>query len=178
MAVSLLFDALKERERTDRRMNFWIWLIISFLTLGIGFIIAFYFLIKRTRDHFRRQRRLEMGIIELLRSRGIDEQTLRQLQEIHEEAKHKEKEKNPVLWAILLLIPFVALRTCHTYWRHWGSYCMTKKVYENCIGRVKSTWHFPSWGDASYFKTQSCTIHYLSNSHTEIFRYNLDIFTF
>jgi len=109
MAASLLFEALEERERTDRRMRFWIWLIIGILTLGVGFIVAFYFLVKRMRDHFRRQRKLEMGIIELLRSRGIDETTLRQLQAIHEEAKYKEKERNPILWTILLLIPIVDL---------------------------------------------------------------------
>jgi len=40
---------------------------------------------------------LEIGIIELLRSREIDEVTLRQLQTIHEEAKAEEKERNPVL---------------------------------------------------------------------------------
>jgi len=107
MAVSLLFEALEERERTDRRMKFRVWLIVGILTLGIGLFVALYFLIKRMRDHFRRQRKLEMGIIELLRSRGIDETTLRELQAIHEEAKREEKERNPVLWAILLLIPIV-----------------------------------------------------------------------
>jgi len=74
------------------------------------------------RDHFRRQRKLEMGIIELLRSRGIDEQTLRQLQAIHEEAKRKEKERNPVLWAILLFLPlvdgYVLYRIASDVWDH------------------------------------------------------------
>jgi len=109
----LLFEALEERERTDRRMRFWIWLIIGILTLGIGFFVALYFLIKRERDHFRRQRKLEMGIIELLKSCGTDEATLRELQAIHEEAKRKEKERNPVLWTILSLIPFVGLYTLY-----------------------------------------------------------------
>jgi len=89
---------------------------------GFGFIVAFYFLVKRMRDHFRRQRKLEMGIIELLRSRGIDDQTLRQLQAIHEEAKREEKERNPVLWAILLLIPIVDLyvffKVIDDFWHH------------------------------------------------------------
>jgi len=125
----LLFEALEERERTDRRIRFWVWLIIGILTLGIGFIVAFYFLVKRMRDHFRRQRKLEMGIIELLRSRGIDDQMLRQLQAIHEEAKREEKERNPVLWAILLLIPIVDIYVLATVTDDIGDHIMRQRRF-------------------------------------------------
>jgi len=43
MAVSLLFEALEERERTDRRINIWVWLIIIFLTLGLALSLLFTF---------------------------------------------------------------------------------------------------------------------------------------
>jgi len=160
MSLKILFEALEERERTDRRMSFGLWLIIGIVTFGIGFIIALYFLIKRRTEHFKRQRKLEMGIIELLRSRGIDEVTLRQLQTIHEEAKAEEKERNPVLWTILSLIPFVGLYTLYFLTVDSGKHAARQRRFMTIASAALSkigislpgeTYHIPQRSFALYF---------------------------
>jgi len=159
MAAKPLLEALEERERTDRHMSFGIWLIIGILTLGIGFIFALYYLIKRQRDHFKRQRKLEMGIIELLKSRGIEEITLRQLQTIHDEAKREEKERNPVLWTILSFIPFVSLYTLYFLTTDAGNHAARQRRFMTFASTALSKIGISLPGETHYIPKRSFALY-------------------
>lgn len=126
---TLLFEALKERESTDRKMSFGKWFLFGIITLGIGFIFAFYYLIKRRTEHFKRQRKLEEGMIALLESRGAGESALAELKAIHGEARSEEKERDPILWVILSLIPFVSIYTLYFLTVDSGNHAMRQRRF-------------------------------------------------
>src|SRR3989304_3387573 len=104
--LHVLNAAIRDRNVTDKEMSFGWWLLISILTLGIGAIVARYYLIKRQGAHFGRQRKLEEGVIQLLQSRNAQSSMLTELSSIHQEAEREEKDRNAALWTILSLVTF------------------------------------------------------------------------
>ncbi len=102
--MHVLNAALRDRNVTDKEMSLGWWLLISIVTLGIGAIVARYYLIKRQGAHFERQRKLEEGVIQLLQSRGAQQSMLTELSSIHQEAEREEKDRNAALWTILSFV--------------------------------------------------------------------------
>ncbi|MCX6650146.1 MAG: zinc ribbon domain-containing protein [Methanomassiliicoccales archaeon] len=87
------------------------------LVIGI-FLLALlnYKLLKRMDEHRKRETALRMGIISYLKEKGAEAQRaqlisneISALESINQEAMYKEKERTPVLWTIISLIPLLNL---------------------------------------------------------------------
>lgn len=102
--------------------------VVLMVLLGwIGFIIALpigvvlyallnYKLLKRMDEHRKREMALRMALISYLKEKGAETQRaqlianeISALESINQEAMYKEKERTPVLWTILSLLPIVNL---------------------------------------------------------------------
>ncbi len=89
------------------------------LAIPIGIILyAFlnYKLLKRMDEHRKREMALRMAIISYLKDKGAETQRaqlianeISALESINQEAMYKEKERTPVLWTIIGLIPLLNL---------------------------------------------------------------------
>lgn len=102
--------------------------IVLVVLIGwVGFIIAIpvgiilyaflnYKLLKRMDEHRKRETALRMAIISYLKEKGAETQRaqlianeISALESINQEAMYKEKERTPVLWTIISLIPLLNL---------------------------------------------------------------------
>lgn len=102
--------------------------VVLMVLLGwIGFIIALpigivlyallnYKLLKRMDEHRKREMALRMALISYLKEKGAETQRaqlianeISALESINQEAMYKEKERTPVLWTILSLLPIINL---------------------------------------------------------------------
>ena len=100
--------------------------VVLLVLIGwIGFIIAIpigivlyallnYKLLKRMDEHRKREMALRMAIISYLKDKGAETQRaqlisneISALESINQEAMYKEKERTPVLWTIISLIPLL-----------------------------------------------------------------------
>jgi MFS family permease len=94
----------------------WVGFIVA---IPIGIILyAFlnYKLLKRMDEHRKRETALRMAIITYLKEKGAEAQRaqlianeISALESINQEAMYKEKERIPVLWTIISLIPLLNL---------------------------------------------------------------------
>ncbi|HUT26761.1 MAG TPA: zinc ribbon domain-containing protein [Methanomassiliicoccales archaeon] len=89
------------------------------LAIPIGIIlyaVLNYKLLKRMDEHRKREMALRMAIISYLKDKGAETQRaqlianeISALESINQEAMYKEKERTPVLWTIISLIPLLNL---------------------------------------------------------------------
>jgi len=98
-----------------------LFLFIGFIGLAIGLVITLvlysflnYKLLKRMDEHRKRELALRMAIISYLKEKGAETQRAQMisneisaLESINQEAMYKEKERTPMLWTILSLVPIV-----------------------------------------------------------------------
>ena len=91
--------------------------VVVALVIGI-FLLALlnYKLLKRMDEHRKRELALRIGIISYLKDKGAETQRaqlianeISALESINQEAMYKEKERTPVLWTIISLIPLLNL---------------------------------------------------------------------
>ncbi len=120
---------IKEREKTDRIMSFAIYFAISIiilviymaasllesassmiivLSLYIIFVTYVMYLLIKREEHLKRERQLLKNLILFFEGK-IDESKISPLRHELRERESEEEEKNPIIWALLSLIPFAAL---------------------------------------------------------------------
>ena len=88
-----------------------------FIALPIGIVLYAllnYKLLKRMDEHRKREMALRMAIISYLKDKGAETQRaqlianeISALESINQEALYKEKERTPVLWTIISLLPLL-----------------------------------------------------------------------
>jgi len=93
------------------------WGVIIAIPIGIVlYAILNYKLLKRMDEHRKREMALRMAIISYLKDKGAETQKaqlianeISALESINQEAMYKEKERTPVLWTVISLIPLLNL---------------------------------------------------------------------
>ena len=96
-------------------LNAGLWAFVVALPIGIVlYAILNYKLLKRMDEHRKREMALRMAIISYLKEKGAETQRaqiiandIAAMESINQEAMYKEKERTPVLWTVLGLIPIV-----------------------------------------------------------------------
>ncbi len=92
-------------------------IIGAIIALIIGILLLAllnYKLLKRMDEHRKREMALRMSVISYLKDKGAENQQaqfivneISALESINQEAMYKEKERTPVLWTVISLIPFL-----------------------------------------------------------------------
>lgn len=105
---------IAERQDTDRRMWFSMWILLSFVTFGAAWFLMIYYLIKRRNEHFERQKKLEALVLKGLRqlSREKPSEPESGVQSLSDN-KNPNDSRNAVVWTvstILILPTFYVLR--------------------------------------------------------------------
>jgi len=93
------------------------WGVVIAIPIGIVlYAILNYKLLKRMDEHRKREMALRMAIISYLKDKGAETQKaqlianeISALESINQEAMYKEKERTPVLWTVISLIPLLNL---------------------------------------------------------------------
>jgi len=105
---------IAERQDTDRRMWFSMWILLSFVTFGAAWFLMIYYLIKRRNEHFERQKKLEVLILN--RFRQVSNEKSPELAKsivTDSDGKNSQDSRNAVGWAastVLILPTFYVLR--------------------------------------------------------------------
>lgn len=94
-------------------LGFWGFMIA--LPIGVVlFALLNYKLLKRMDDHRKREMALRMAVISYLKEKGAETgraqliaNEISALESINQEAMYKEKERTPVLWTIISLLPLL-----------------------------------------------------------------------
>ena len=88
--------------------------VVTLIIAILLFALLNYKLLKRMNDHRLREMALRMAIISYLKDKGAESQRAQlianevsALESINQEAMYKEKERTPILWTIISLIPFL-----------------------------------------------------------------------
>lgn len=110
----LLDRESRRRIETDQEMSFGLYLVLSFITLGIYAIYAHYKLIARQQDHFGRMGRFNNDLFGLIEERVADTDAsavsteINELRGLNEDFQRLEagKERNAALWTILSILTF------------------------------------------------------------------------
>ena len=90
--------------------------ILTVVIAIVLFALLNYKLLKRMDEHRKREMALRMAIISYLKEKGAETQRAQlianevsALESINQEAMYKEKERTPILWTIISLIPLLNL---------------------------------------------------------------------
>jgi hypothetical protein len=91
-------------------------LVIGAIITLVLYCVLNYKLLKRMDEHRKREMALRMAIISYLKEKGAETQRaqlimneISALESINQEAMYKEKERTPVLWTIISLLPILNL---------------------------------------------------------------------
>jgi hypothetical protein len=96
-------------------LNAGLWaFVVALPILFVLYAVLNYKLLRRMDEHRKREMALRMAVISYLKEKGAETQRaqiiandIAAMESINQEAMYKEKERTPVLWTILSLIPIV-----------------------------------------------------------------------
>lgn len=93
------------RKKTDRRMWFSMWILLSFVTFGAAWFIMIYYLIKRRNNHFARQEKLEHLVLNWFGKPHSENQSKISDDNANEESKQDiGKPRRALAWTALTLL--------------------------------------------------------------------------
>ena len=100
---------LQQREQTDRQINFWLVLLLSFLTLGLWGYYVIWQLVSRRDRHFRRVARLAEDATVYLRTRAQETgtdlgETLTRLEGAQRALRDSAAERGAAIWTVLCIL--------------------------------------------------------------------------
>ena len=109
MGAERIRELIEMRGRTDKPMNAILWVIISIITLGLGYAIIVYRLLKSRNEHVKRDGLLMEAVVEFLDREGKEKNIdlgseLASLRNIREKHSVLEASRNPIIWPLLSII--------------------------------------------------------------------------
>ena len=100
---------LRQREQTDRRVSFWVALLLGIITFGLWGYYVIWQLVSRRDNHFRRVARLAEDATVYLRTRAHETgtdlgETLTRLEGAQRALRDSAAERGAAIWTILCIL--------------------------------------------------------------------------